>query len=111
MQDFTAPNTNYPINHFYEDWAQWLGEEATEVFKQYGYCSIPFKLADGTVLENSKVIAINTQASNPENWYLPGFKYDPGNHIAWLEQELAQIEKDGGFAYIIGHAKPADYTY
>lgn len=30
-------------------------------------------------------------------------KYDPGNHLAWLEKELAKLEKSGGQAIIITH--------
>jgi hypothetical protein len=43
------------------------------------------------------------------NWYLPGFKNDPGNHIAWLENELKSIEAAGGYAYIIGHIMPSEF--
>jgi hypothetical protein len=31
---------------------------------------------------------------------------DPGNQIEWLEKELSQIEKDGGFCHIIAHIPP-----
>ena len=54
-------------------------------------------------MEGSRVLALNTQVSNTENWYLPGFKNDPADHIAWLESQLSSIEADGGLAYIIGH--------
>ena len=43
------------------------------------------------------------------NWYLVGIKNDPGDQIAWLENELAEIEAAGGYAYIIGHIYPKDY--
>lgn len=25
-QDFSAPGINYPINHFVEDWREWIGD-------------------------------------------------------------------------------------
>ena len=37
-------------------------------------------------------------------------KNDPANHIAWLEEQLASIEAAGGFAYIIGHIQPYNFT-
>lgn len=37
------------------------------------------------------------------NWYLPGLKNDPANHIVWLEEQLASIEAAGGIAYIAAH--------
>ena len=32
IEDFSAPGINYPINHFKQYWAEWLGEEALELF-------------------------------------------------------------------------------
>lgn len=107
----SAPYINGPINNFVENWSEFMTPEATEEFRQYGYCSLPFKLADGSELKGSKVIVIQTNASNSENWYMPAYKNDPAKHIEWLEATLAQIEKDNGIAYIIGHQKPEDFTY
>lgn len=42
---------------------------------------------------------------------MPAYKDDPAAHIAWLEETLAQVEKDDGIAYIIGHYKPDSFTY
>lgn len=54
------------------------------------------KLKDGRVFPNTKVIAVNTQACNNQNWELIKNRYDPGNEIAWLESELISIEKSNG---------------
>jgi len=82
-----------------------LGEEATAQFNKFGYYSLDFNQFDGTSAAppGSKVIALNTQAENPANWWVLGERSDPGGVMAWLEPELAAIEKAGGFAYIIGH--------
>lgn len=47
VEDFSAPYINYPINHLVDEWTDWFGEEAAAEFAMYGYCSIPFRLADG----------------------------------------------------------------
>lgn len=52
------------------------------------------------------VIALNMQACNDLNWYLLAERQDPGNQIAWFESELARIEKEEGFVYIIAHIPP-----
>lgn len=51
----------------------------------------------------SRVLVLNTQAMNADNFYLGGFKDDPADHLAWIEAQLAQIEAEGGIAYMIGH--------
>jgi len=33
---------------------------------------------------------------------------DPGNHFAWLYQQLQEVEADGGIAFMIGHYTPND---
>jgi len=46
------------------------------------------------------------QSCNNLNWWLFENRSDPGQQIAWLEAELAQIEKDEGFAHVIAHIPP-----
>ena len=71
---------------------------------------MPFKLPGGNVVNGSRVISLNTQVADSLNWYLPGINNDPGNQMAWLENELSEIEASGGYAFIIGHIYPSDYT-
>ena len=35
-------------------------------------------------------------------------RYDPGNQITWLENELKELEKVGGQAIMISHIPPGD---
>lgn len=103
VQDFSSPNSNYAINHFVSSWTDknWLSEEEATLFQEYGYYSKPFKFNP-----KGKVIGLNMQACNNMNWWLLDNRVDPGHQIDWLEKELLQIEKDGGFAYMIGHIPP-----
>lgn len=36
-------------------------------------------------------------------------RYDPGNQISWLENELSTIEAAGGIAYLIAHIQPYNF--
>jgi hypothetical protein len=64
----------------------------------YGYYSkvMPFN-------KKGKVIGLNMQACNDLNWWMLDNRIDPGHQLQWLDTELAQIEKDEGFAMIIAH--------
>lgn len=100
VQDFSAPYANWPINHIKGNWTgpNWLSESEADTFSKYGYYSKPFPFNP-----LGKVISINTQACNDMNWWLLDNRQDPGQQIEWLENELASLEKQGGFAYMIGH--------
>ena len=80
--------------------------------KEYGYYSMDMKFADGTsVLPNAKLISLNTQDMNNDNWWLAGTRQDPGGMMEWLENELAAIEKANGICYIIGHIMPNAFLH
>lgn len=103
VQDFSAPNINYAINHYAEAWTatNWLSaDEATE-FAKWGYYSKPFRFSP-----KGRVIAVNMQTCNNMNWWLLDERKDPGHQLEWLEAELAKIDKDGGLAQIIAHIPP-----
>jgi len=103
VEDFSTPGSNWPINHVKGNWTgeNWLSAEEAELFGQYGYYSKPLAFNP-----KGKVISLNTNACDDLNWWLLDNREDPGHQIAWLESELDQLEKDGGFAYIIGHIPP-----
>lgn len=111
VQDFRHPYDNNVVKSYVNAWSDWLGEEAAETFKKYGYYSLDFNQFDGSAAApaGSKIIALNTQAENPANFWIWGDREDPGEVINWLETELAAIEKAGGLAYIIGHVQPFNY--
>ena len=96
VMDFSKPNSNRAINFIADHWTEWIGEEAVKVFKQYGYYSTPLVLKNGKEFKNTKIISLNTEACLYWNWYLFDSRADPGNHIAWLEKELSDLEKVNG---------------
>lgn len=55
---------------------------------------------------NLKIISVNTQAQNNENWYLLRNPTDPGGMLAWIEKELKESEQNQQKVYIIGHISP-----
>ena len=59
-----------------------------------------------SVPAGSKVIAYNTTSCDALNLYLIEQREDPGNQFAWLANELATIERDGGLAIMLGHIDP-----
>ena len=67
------------------------------------------KLLNGKQLpKGSRLIGYNTQACNSLNWYVWGERSDPGNHFAWLYQQLLEVEADEGIAIMIAHYTPND---
>lgn len=61
IQSFAAPGINWPINHFKDTWADWLGPEGVEQFGKYGYYSMPLTLRNGKKMpRGSRLIAYNS---------------------------------------------------
>jgi sphingomyelin phosphodiesterase len=103
VENFQTPNSNIPINTFSKYWEQWLEPETMVLFRKWGYYSQTLKLKDGTVFGNTKIIGLNTQVCNNMNWFLLENRFDPAEHIKWLENELLELEKINGQAIIISH--------
>jgi len=89
-------------------WSAYLSPEALETFKVNGFYSETLRLADGTVYEDTKIIAVNTEACYNLNLYLLANRNDPGGILAWLEDTLLKMESQGQKAILIGHHPPAD---
>lgn len=89
QQDISAPGIDDQINSFRQDWAEWLTEDAMEVFGQYGYYSMPLNLKNGKEVPSaSKVIALNTNIVDQFNPYLLTNRQDPGQLYQWFKNEL-----------------------
>lgn len=58
---------------------------------------------DGTPIGKTRVIALNTQACNVGNWYIMKEMYDPGQQLEWFENQLKEVEADGGQIILISH--------
>ena len=80
-QDFSAPNSNYSINHIKEFWSDWLGEEAKAKYGEYGYYSKDIStLKNGKSLpQGSRLIAYNTNTCDALNFNAWGERHDPGH--------------------------------
>lgn len=89
-----------------QSWSQWLDDNAKEQYAKAGYYSQPLRLTNGTLYQNTKIIAVTTQPCYQYNLYLWGERNDPGQVLQWLEDELRQMEKDGQIGIIIAHVPP-----
>lgn len=90
------------LDGFAENWGWWLDQEATASLKTIGTYSM---LHPGT---NLRMIALNTQACNNQNFFLWVNSTDPGGQVKWLWQQLAAAEKNGEVVYMYGHYYLAD---
>lgn len=60
-------------------WKEWLSVEAYKMLKTKGYFSVVIP-----ELNNLKIISVNTQAQNGQNWYLLKNPTDPGGMLEWI---------------------------
>lgn len=100
IQNFSTPNSNEIITNLTKVWQDdmWLSPAEAEVYGRYGYYSKPLPFNP-----KGRVISLNTQGCDNLNWILLSNRFDPGDHLKWLEEELTELETLGGFAYMIGH--------
>ena len=88
-------------------WKRWLDDESFELFKKYGYYSMPMK-GNKEFWDGYRVIALNTETCNHQNWYLFSQLNDPADMLKWVEKEFQQLEDNGEKAFVIGHVKPGE---
>lgn len=70
IEDFATANGSEPINSAKEDWADWLGPTVKDKYGEFGYYSMDIELRNGKVLPpNSKIIALNTNVCDNNNFY------------------------------------------
>ena len=84
----------------------WLNDEESKIFSKFGYYSKPMKFNP-----KFRVIVLNTNVAYDFNYRLFVNRYDPGGMLKWLEGELVELEKTGGFAYVVGHIPPTHFLY
>lgn len=63
-------------------------------------------IVQGKTIDNFRVIGVNTQACNNENWFLIENRYDPGDQLKFIVSELDKLEQSGGSAIFISHIPP-----
>ena len=60
--------------------------------------------------DNLRIISLNTNYCNDENWWLLINGTDPENELTWLINQLAEAEKLNEKVHIIGHVPPGKTT-
>ncbi|CAG9327656.1 unnamed protein product [Blepharisma stoltei] len=90
-------NSSVFIDPFTQIWSNWLDAQAIETLKSTWTYSM---VHPGT---NLKMVAINTQACNNDNFFLLENATDPMGQIQWLAKELAAAEQSGQVVYLFSH--------
>ncbi|EAR99710.1 ser/thr phosphatase family protein (macronuclear) [Tetrahymena thermophila SB210] len=105
VYDYFGDRENQQNDIFATSWEQWIGKEAADEYRQNGfYSSLITKYS-----QPLRIIAINTQAGNNENWYLIQNPTDPKGQLKWLKNQLQQAELNNEKVFIIGHI-PSIFT-
>lgn len=60
-------------------WKQWLDDKAYNMLLTKGFYSIQLPQ-----MNNLKIISVNTQAQNDQNWYLMRNPTDAGGMLTWI---------------------------
>lgn len=99
-----APALQWLLDGATQAWKQWLSQAAVETFEYAGYYSQ--KVSDGL-----RVISLQTNFGNSENFWLLINNTDPGHQLEWLVEELLDAERVGDKVHIIGHIPPSQFTH
>jgi sphingomyelin phosphodiesterase len=82
-------------------WSAWLPPSSLEQIKAKGGA-----YSVRNEKHNLRVISLNTNACNTENWWLLANVTDPGGQITFLQSELEKAEAAGEQAFVMGHIAP-----
>ena len=104
--DFREGKRDPIIDHQAITWRQWFTEESMEEFVRNGFYTQQFVTSDGRVIDNVRIVAVNTEACYYYNLYLLTEMSDPGNQLAWLERTLDEMQQNGEIAIFIAHHPP-----
>jgi sphingomyelin phosphodiesterase len=102
VYDYEGEREKMLIGGLAEAWKPWLTKEAYDMLREKGYYAVTIP-----EFNNLKVISVNTQAQNDQNWFNLRNPTDPGSMLKWIEAELKASEAAGQLVYIIGHIPPA----
>jgi sphingomyelin phosphodiesterase len=100
--DTLGNTSSWLIDELSDMWKPWLDEKALETFKNYSYYSMVNKE------QNVKVIAMDTQACDTEDFFLIRDPSDPMHELEWLRKELYESEAANQGVFILGHIPPGD---
>jgi len=101
---------NPVVDEWIEKFSQFLSDDEMKTFRKYGYYSSPLTYKNGTQIGDkvTKVISLNSNLCYMMNFYQMTESKDPGNMLAWLEQELSDLERQGGSAIIMSYIPNID---
>lgn len=86
-------------NELDDIWSKWLPASSMEYIKKGAYYSVPLK-------KGLKLISLNMNYCNNQNWWLLLNTTDPADELTWLIHELQESELLGERVLIIGHIPP-----
>jgi sphingomyelin phosphodiesterase len=78
VYDFQGKRENFLNDGLATSWYDWIGKDASDMYRKNGFYSVFIKEL------NMKMISLNTQAGNDDNWFLLRDPTDPGGQLAWL---------------------------
>ncbi|RWS11022.1 sphingomyelin phosphodiesterase-like protein, partial [Dinothrombium tinctorium] len=94
---------NESIEWLYSDlkhiWSKWLPKITYANIKKGAYYSVKIR-------PNLKLISLNTNYCNNQNWWLLLNSTDPAHELQWLVNELQNSELLNETVHIIGHIPP-----
>lgn len=105
VNSFPRPEVTgkHSISWLYDDlqdiWMKWLPSGTIDNIKKGAYYSTMLR-------KGLKVISINTNYCNNQNWWLLLNTTDPADELTWMINELQAAELNGDRVMIIGHIPP-----
>jgi len=103
VNSFPQPEVEGKISWLYDDlqdiWSKWLPSGTVDHIRKGAYYSTYLK-------KGLKVISINTNYCNNQNWWLLLNSTDPADELSWMIKELQESELNGDRVMIIGHIPP-----
>ncbi|XP_050739102.1 sphingomyelin phosphodiesterase-like isoform X2 [Eriocheir sinensis] len=82
-----------------EMWAPWLPEDTMDTIRLGGFFS-------HSPVPGLRVVSVNTNYCNSQNWWLLMENNDPVGELQWLVDTLAAAEAAGEVVHILGHIPP-----
>lgn len=75
VYDFEGTRENFLNDGLATAWESWIGKNASDMYRKNGFYSVYVDKL------NLKIIALNTQAGNDDNWFLLRDPTDPGHQL------------------------------
>ncbi|KAK7478652.1 hypothetical protein BaRGS_00030115 [Batillaria attramentaria] len=82
-----------------DSWKAWLPEETMTTIRQGAYYTV-------SPYPGLRIVSINMNTCNNENWWLLLNMTDPYGQLAWLIQVLQKAEDNKEKVHIVGHIPP-----